>query len=351
MLIRRRLIRILDSRRAVHSRLSTGATVVLAAMAMGLLVVPMGWSRDVSARLRPAAADSSPVPAERPDGPGGFGISLGAMARDAGEPASYRPGTVWHRDAARDRSAGHEGKVRPRRRAVALALAYSPDGSVLAIAGDDGVVLLRDVASGRVIARLEGHGDAISCLAFSPDGRTLATGSYDKTIKLWDRASGRELATLSGHTNWVFALAFSPDGNTLASAGHDKTVRIWDAVTGRATMTLTGHSASVRAVAFVPTGRGRRLASGGADRLVLLWDLGDPGRPARLSGHKGTVRGLAFSPDGTTLASAGEDGEVKLWDPASGWERASLSGHTDMVTCLAFSAPEESSRPAASIRP
>jgi WD40 repeat protein/beta-lactamase regulating signal transducer with metallopeptidase domain len=338
MLIRRRLIRILDSRREVHSRMSTRATLVLAAMALGLLVVPMGWSRDVSARLRRAGPKASPVPAARAEGSGGFGIHLEEMARDAGEPASYRPGAVWHRVAAPGRATS-EGKARPSgARAVALALAYSPDGSVLAVAGDDGVVLVRDVASGRVIARLEGHGDAVSCLAFSPDGRALATGSYDRTIKLWDLASGRELATLSGHANWVFALAFSPDGRVLASAGHDKTVRIWDVVAGRDTTTLSGHSASVRAVAFAPTGGGRRLASGGADHQVVLWDLGAPEHPARLSGHKGTVRALAFSPDGTTLATGGEDGEVKLWDPASGRERASLSGHTDMVTCLAFSA-------------
>jgi WD40 repeat protein/beta-lactamase regulating signal transducer with metallopeptidase domain len=336
MLIRRRLLRILDSHREVHARLSPRAALVLSALALGLLVTPLGWSRDISARLNRGEPKSSPVAVVKPEPPG-FGIDLRALVREAEEPASYRPGTVWHRAAAPGR-AGPAGKVRPSgARAVALALDYSPDGRTVAIAGDDGIVVLRDVASGRVMAQLEGHADAVSCVAYSPDGRTLATGSYDRTVKLWDLATDRTLATLTGHTNWVFALAFSPDGKRLASAGHDKTVRIWEVSSGEDTMILSGHAASVRAVAFAPEGGGRLLASSGADRLVMLWDLDAPHRVVRLRGHKGTVRSLAYAPDGMTLASGGEDGEVRLWDPSSGRERASLSGHTDMVTCLEFS--------------
>ena len=263
MLIHRRLLRILDSRREVHARLSTGAALVLAAMAPALFMAPMGWTRDISARLRPGVSRPSAASAPGPEETGGFGIRLGDAARDAEEPATYRPGTSWHQAAARVRG-GSEGRARASSaRSIALALAYSPDGRTLAVAGDDGQVVLRDVGSGREVARLEGHGDAVSCLAFSPDGRTLATGSYDRTVKLWDPATGRERATLSGHANWVFAVAFAPDGKALASAGHDKTVRIWDAATGRETMTLSGHSSSVRALAFAPAGGGRRLATGG----------------------------------------------------------------------------------------
>ena len=125
---------------------------------------------------------------------------------------------VWHQEAAHDRNGANGERRRRTGRAVVLALAYSPDGSTLASAGDDAVIRLRDVASGRVVGRLEGHGDAVSCLAFSPDGRTLATGSYDRTVKLWDVASRPRGATLTGHTNWVFAVAFSPDG-TIARLG------------------------------------------------------------------------------------------------------------------------------------
>ena len=316
LLIRRRLIRILDPRRTVHARLSRPAACFL--LVLGLVVLPFGRSRDVSANPK----SSLPIPRSP------IVVPL--------EPTSYRPGVVWHQER---HSANVPNPKSASGRAVVLALSYSPDGSTLASAGDDAVILLRDVASGKVVGRLEGHRDVVTCLSFSPDGKTLASGSYDRSVKLWDVASGRGRATLTGHTNWVFSVAFSPDGRTLASAGHDKMVRVWDTITGRETAALAGHSASVRAVAFAPARKGQEdlLVSSGADRLVMVWDLNSRSLRARLKGHKGTVRTLAFAPNGATLATGSEDGEVKLWETASGLERATLSEHSDMVTCLAFS--------------
>ena len=306
MLIRRRLLRILDKRRKVHERLSPAATFVL--LTVGLIVLPYGRSRDASAH----------VPAV-PAGPR-------VEARDVlDEPPSYRPGAAWYRTAGAGESA----------RVVVLGLAYSPDGTRLATAGEDATVLIRESASGRVLVRLEGHSDAVACVRFAPDGKTVATAGYDRTVRLWETASGRAIATLEGHANWVFAVAFSPDGKTLASAGHDQSVRLWDAASGRALARLTGHTGSVRAVAFAPDGK--TLASAGGDRTAILWDLATRAPRRTLQGHKGTIRSLAFAPDGASLATASEDGEVRLWDSADGRDRAVLSGHGDMVVCLAYS--------------
>jgi WD40 repeat protein/beta-lactamase regulating signal transducer with metallopeptidase domain len=325
MQIRRRLMRILDNRRTIHAGLSLRAALGLLILALGVLLC--GRPGDVRAALngQVRASRTALVQLDQtgilPDGPASFG-----------------PGVVWHRERVTHGSGrAPDAKTSRGGRAVALALAYSPNGSTLATAGDDGVVELRDVASGEVIGRLEGHRDAVSCLAFSPDGKTLATGSYDQTLKLWDLASRRARATLTGHTNWIFAVAFAPDGSSLVSAGHDKMVRVWDAATGRDLATLAGHTASVRAVAFAPDPSSRILATGGADRVVLIWDLGTRTVRRMLTGHKGTVRALEFAPDAATLATGAEDGEVRLWDAASGRALATLSGHSDMVTSLAFS--------------
>jgi WD40 repeat protein len=73
----------------------------------------------------------------------------------------------------------------------------------------------------------------VHALAFSPDGGILATGGKSGTMELWERATAEVQTTLQGHAGWVFGLAYSPIGETLASASHDGTVKIWDVASGR----------------------------------------------------------------------------------------------------------------------
>jgi WD40 repeat protein/uncharacterized caspase-like protein len=101
-----------------------------------------------------------------------------------------------------------------------------------------GQVQIWDVASGREIGTLKGHGRAVSKVAFSRDGKLLATGGTDNSIKIWDFATKRELVTLTGHTASIESLDFSPDGRLLASASEDGSTFLWDAKTGEHLLTL-----------------------------------------------------------------------------------------------------------------
>ena len=213
-------------------------------------------------------------------------------------------------------------------------IAYSPDGTRLAVAGGIGIWLY-DTATHQEVALLTGHTGGVWSVAFSPDGSTLASGSSDNTVRIWNTQTGAHIRTLTGHAGWVFSVAFSPDGDTLASGSLDGTVRLWEVNTGAPIRTLTGHTFRVWSVAFSPDGD--TLASGSLDGTVRLWEV-NTGAPIRtLTGHTFRVWSVAFSPDGNTLASASGDRTVRLWEVNTGAPIRTLTGHTSEVLSVAFS--------------
>jgi WD40 repeat protein len=98
---------------------------------------------------------------------------------------------------------------------AAGALAFSPDGTILAIAGQ-GEVQLWKVAASSVSATLKGPGTAPEAVAFGPNGITVAVGDADGKIYVWDLVTGRETYVSTPVTHWG-GLMFSPDGGTVAA--------------------------------------------------------------------------------------------------------------------------------------
>jgi WD40 repeat protein len=109
--------------------------------------------------------------------------------------------------------------------------AFSPDGRTVAVgesAGSPRDITLFDVETGAVRNRLTGHHCGINALAFSPDGRMLASAGMDRSIRLWDPATGTEKTCRTDGVGWVKSISFSPEGARLAFVGEDTSVRIWD---------------------------------------------------------------------------------------------------------------------------
>ncbi len=212
------------------------------------------------------------------------------------------------------------------------ALAFSPDGTRLVTADQEGSVRLWEVPSGKPIATLTGHARPVTDLAFSPDGSHLVT-SDGSAVRIWKAHSTKPVTVLTGHTGPVLDVAFSPDGTHLATAGSDRTVRLWEVPSGRPIATLTGHTGAVSSVHFAPNGSHLATSDGSA---VRIWKAHSTNPPTVLTGHTGPIYDVAFSPDGTHLATAGNDRTVRLWEVPSGKPIATLTGHTDVVDSVAF---------------
>lgn len=193
-------------------------------------------------------------------------------------------------------------------------VAFSRDGSTLAVGDDSGTARVWDVASRRLRgAPLHERSDGISALALAPDGSRLAAGIYGGPVRVWDLGSRPRLRRMrGGHDNTVTGVDFSPDGAQLASAGTDQTVRLWRLADGAQVALLRGHDNSVGDVKFSPGGQ--LLASVGEDGAARLWTLrGRRPLGAPLWTPGGTLTSVAFSPDGTSLAAAGSDGAIRIW--------------------------------------
>ncbi len=273
----------------------------------------------------------------------------------------------------------------------ANAIAYSPNGDILAAAHEDRTVYLWDTANGGTLA-FPGHTGDIQTIAFSADGRMVASGGTDNTIRIWDVETNRLRSILPGYTSAVSAVAFSSDSSMLAGGSEDGTIRVWDTGTGDRIYEFNRHTQLVSGVIFVFDDK--ILISASLDGTVQLWDLAGPGgslSPPKqygvpvyavasaanvsasdadeytfasgsadklirvwntktnqlvnafnqntdsvLEGHGDSVRDIEFSPDGRTIASASFDGTVRLWDTRRRSIRITLSGHTGMVKALAY---------------
>lgn len=226
-----------------------------------------------------------------------------------------------------------------------LDIAVSADGSRM-VTGNEQGAWLRDAKTGDLLAELVNSGPEVDRVEFTPDDRRVITYHRDGTIRLFGAASqgsaGPALGTLitAIPCKWEEAceVGLSPDGTRIAWAGDDRIVQIRDLKTGAVLRRPTGHTDRITSLRFSPDGRHLLTTSDdGTARLVLVQGSAVSGAVFTLQGHVGRIHEAAFSPDGTRIATASEDRTARLWDAKDGSHRAALDGHTDGVVSVAFS--------------
>jgi eukaryotic-like serine/threonine-protein kinase len=214
------------------------------------------------------------------------------------------------------------------------AVAWSPDGTLIASASDDGTADVWDL-NGDSIVSYDGHsGHTVHAVAWSPDGTLVATGSSDNTADVWN-LEGDRIVSYNGHSMTVFAVAWSSKENYIASGSNDKTVDVWDAEDGEFITSYSGHSECVNAVAWSPTGK--RIASASDDDTVDVWDAEDGELVTSYSGHSDDVYAVAWSPNGRRIASASDDETVQVWIANTGNLVVSYDEHSEYVRAVAWS--------------
>jgi WD40 repeat protein len=221
-----------------------------------------------------------------------------------------------------------------------LALADSPDGTLLAVGGGtpgrSGDARVFEAATGRLLQTLVTVGDLVLAVAFSPDGRHLAVGGADNVIRLFQLPSGQEERKIEQHADWVMALAFSPDGTRLVSGSRDKSVRLFDPQTGDLEETYTGHSQAIFAVGFLRDGKS--LISGGRDKALHVWQQKEAKKSFEVPGFEADVWRLVVHSNQFFTASADQQVRVYRLGDKKAELVHTLQGHHDVVYSLAFHA-------------
>ncbi|MFY9556908.1 MAG: WD40 repeat domain-containing protein [Blastocatellia bacterium] len=239
----------------------------------------------------------------------------------------------------------------------ALACAFSPDGTLIAVAGgsmDLGHVKIFDASSGRLLCSYSDYETAVKDCVFSPDGKVLATAS-DKALKIWDIATGAELAVIKEFpvvkeksagieftsTALPRALVFSPDGKQLLAAfsGYpwidpltDLTIKAWDLGTWAVAWSAATHQDGGMVAALSPDGS---LLAYTVQNNLKLWEREGSEKVRTLGQHGGKITCCRFSPDGTRLVTSSADGTLKIWD-ATAHEQGVTLHHADAVTDCCF---------------
>ena len=165
-----------------------------------------------------------------------------------------------------------------------------------------------DMRTGREAWSAPAAEELLMALAFSPDGKVLATGAgfIESSIRLWHAGTGASLGRLEGSRGFKGSLVFLPGGR-LASAGSGS-MSIWDLASHRLIRSLHGHLMEVNSLALLPDGR--TLASGSKDGAIMLWDtLAEP-LPGAVTTIRGGPAAWRFSGDGQTLVTVDPAGRI-----------------------------------------
>lgn len=221
-------------------------------------------------------------------------------------------------------------------------MAFSPDGQLVATAGNEGMLKLWDLKTGKQSQSLVHINSAdidmsVYSVAFGRDGKKIYAGNGDGTISEWDLTAGKETRVWKAHDPTNLKLVFNPDFSLLASYG-DGLVKLWDTSSWREVRSMS----TVRApatfnynstIAFSNDGQLIAASGIGLDQKqtnyvyvqTLVWKVDTGEKLFTLEGHKFDIDGLMFTRNDKFLMTGSVDTTIKFWDMKTGKEARTLT--------------------------
>lgn len=225
------------------------------------------------------------------------------------------------------------------------AVAFSPDGRLLATAGDYTSLHAWDGETGAPVAAFAGHKAALSGLAFAGSSR-LVSVSADQSAYVWELNPAWQLERTIGAVDKpdliadrVMSVDFSSDSSQLLVGGgvpsRNGELHLFKLADGSRTLHLPqAHDDVVHSARISPDGR--RIASGGADKYMRTFEIATGQVLRRFEGHTNYVLGVAWKSDGQTLATSSADNTIKVWDAETADQRLTVPNMTRHITAIRF---------------
>jgi WD40 repeat protein len=243
--------------------------------------------------------------------PGNFPAQALAWSPDGGmlAAAAGRVVTLWDSNGARVHDFAPAAST-------PVALAFDRPGTDLGVALN-GEIAVHRVANTRYETRRYKWPAACLTVNFSGNGRFLASGMADGTLHFWNRSSGKD-SQMRGYDGKVTLVSWSDNSRYLATATGNELV-LWDfsgrGPEGSRPVVLSGHTDRVDAFGWQPGGE--HFVSGGRDWRVTLWRPGKTTQPLDVQMVDGEVSAVRWSPDGTRVAVGERSGRVTIFELAA----------------------------------